>query len=276
MYKDLLIVIVAYRKDFTKSVLLNDINLNDDSIDVLIYDNSPEVQDISRWGFVTYVHDPKNSGVSKAYNLAFDTARELNKKVVLILDQDTNFKLNYLKDYLSCYTRFGDSFIYAPKICDTQKLKIYSPAKLQKFVGKAIPYESFSADDIFDLTGNSVINSGLMIPVSIFEKINGFNENIKLDFSDIYFIEKYKEINPSVILVPIEMEHSLSGDEQPDKNKELHRFKYYCNGAKELARSLHVSTTYTCLRRMLRLMVKYYTIQPLVTYVKYYLGEAKV
>lgn len=274
---EMLVGIVVYKKRLETIKILDEISKSVECIDVAVFDNSPlsqEQQVIST--NIIYFHDSNNVGVSAAYNHIFDYARSSNKKVVLLLDQDTEFSVKYLKVYLNNYQRYGDDYLYVPSACDHARTKIYSPARMMSFVGHVQKYVKQNSECIFSLNGFSVINSGLMIPIAMYDQINGFNEKIKLDFSDVYFIEKYKAINQSIVLVPIEMEHALSGDEQPDKDKELHRFKYYCNGAKELAISLHVSTDYTCLRRMIRLMTKYFTIQPVITYVKYYLGEEKV
>jgi hypothetical protein len=112
-----------------------------------------------------------------------------------------------------------------------------------------------------------------MVPVSIYKEIKGFDENIKLDFSDIYFIEKYKEKNENIILVDVELIHSLSGDEGKDFDKEIHRYKYYCNGAKLFSTSTGKSTLWSCTRRMLRLILKYKTFKPLYTFYHYYIGS---
>ena len=49
-----------------------------------------------------------------------------------------------------------------------------------------------------------------MIPLEMFKKIGGF--------SDIYFIEKYKELNSKIVLVDVSLIHSISGDEGKDLN----------------------------------------------------------
>ncbi|WP_320657421.1 hypothetical protein, partial [Aeromonas jandaei] len=74
-------------------------------------------------------------------------------------------------------------------------------------------------------------------------------------------------------LLPINIIHSLSGDEGYDKERELHRFKFYCVGARELATSLQRNTLYTVIRRMVRLMVKYRTLNPIATLAKYYFSD---
>lgn len=273
MYQDLLITIVVYKKEISLLAILKEIASSKYNISVFIYDNSPHPQETCQWKFVTYIHDKNNSGVSAAYNAAFLHAKNINKRFIILLDQDSNFKFTYIREYFNCLDIYSEEYIYAPVICDANRKRIYSPADLKWFVGKAKKYNKIETHGLFDLKGHSVINSGLMIPISLLDKHLQYKENIKLDFSDIFFIEKYKEKNRYVVLVPIEIEHSLSGDEGYDEVRELHRFNFYCVGARELARDLKVNTNYTVFRRMIRLIIKYQTLKPLKSIMKYYFGD---
>ncbi|WP_429168947.1 glycosyltransferase [Aeromonas rivipollensis] len=275
MYDDVLIVIVTYKKNFKEIRFFSDINSSKHQFNVLVYDNSPTPQlfNEDEFPYLKYIHDAHNSGVSAAYNNAFKYAEQTNKKIILLLDQDTNFKTDFLSTYINSYKEYGDGYIYAPIVCNEAKSKIYSPSGLKWFVGKVLPYSDSFHYKKFCLSHHSTINSGLMIPLPLFKLVGGYNDKIKLDFSDVYFIEKYKEINGSIILLPINIVHSLSGDEGYDKTRELHRFKYYCLGARELAKSLDKNTYYTVFRRAVRLIVKYRTLNPIATLAKYYFSD---
>lgn len=276
MYQDLLIAIVVYKKGLALLPLLGEIASSQYDVNVFIYDNSPNPQEARQWDFVSYVHDPENAGVSSAYNSAFAYAKKMNKRVVILLDQDSKFKFDYIKEYFDCFNIYSERFLYAPIICDSTRTKIYSPATLNRFVGKVRKYTKIEVHKLLDLTENSVINSGLMIPISLLDNNFHYNKNIKLDFSDVFFIEKYKEKNKNIVLVPVEIEHSLSGDEGYDETRELHRFKFYCVGARELARDLQVNTNYTVFRRMTRLIIKYRTFNPIKTVINYYYGDNSI
>ena len=275
----ILVIIVIYNKSIHDLNLIQNINENNDKdLDIFIYDNSPNPQNIPTIDGINiyYEHDKKNSGVSRAYNQGAVKAQELGKDIILLLDQDTNFRFQYLKKYLLLYNQYGNEYIYAPIISDQSNTKIYSPSYMQNFVGKALPINEFEYMEKYNLTDKSAINSGLMLPLTAFKKIGGFNEKIKLDFSDIYFIEKYKTINIDIILLDIYIEHSISGDEGKNYGTEMHRYKYYCNGAKELSSSLSTSTVWTVTRRMLRLVQKYSSLKPISIYINYYLGNKKI
>ena len=193
-----MLIVVLYNKKISELPVITHCRfMKEKSIDIFVYDNSAELQNVPEIEGVTfyYVHDKSNTGVSKAYNVGIQKAKELQKDLMLILDQDTNFSLEYIEKYLQKYNIYGNNFLYAPVVCNGDMTKIYSPATLINFVGKAQPFEDFKIIEQYDLTDKSVINSGLMIPLELFEKIGGYNEKLKLDFSDIYFIEKYKEFD---------------------------------------------------------------------------------
>ncbi|MGE6202039.1 glycosyltransferase [Aeromonas media] len=269
----ILIVLVVYRKKIADIRFLKTFDFSCSNIHVYIHDNSPDSQYISAQNNITYYHDCHNSGVSHAYNRGFEIALKKGMDCILLLDQDTTFEFKCLIEYYSAYYEFGNKFIYAPCVCNVENDKQYSPAYMNRFVGHVLPFNKVYSAQLYQLNSRSVINSGLMIPTSIFEKIGGYNQDIKLDFSDVYFIEKYKENNNNLVLLPVELIHSLSGDEGYDKARELHRFKYYCIGARELTTSLEKNTLYTVIRRMVRLVVKYRTLNPLATVAKYYLSD---
>ena len=197
----LLISIVIYNKKISDLTILK--KIPNKNIDIFIYDNSKLPQEIPTFENVNiyYEHDANNSGVSRAYNQAYKKAKELNKTLLLVLDQDSSFELSFIELYMKMYKEYKNDYIYAPIVCDEKKTKIYSPAFLNNFVGKVQSFEKFVYEERYSLVDGSVINSGLMIPLEMFEKIGGYNEKLRLDFSDIYFIEKYKELNSKIVLL---------------------------------------------------------------------------
>lgn len=277
MLDNLLVIIVIYNKPLSEVRALKSAQLLENGPEFLIYDNSLKPQESNIEDLkVTYCHNPNNPGVSTAYNFGFKYAINVGKSIVLILDQDTDFNFDILSRYFDKYKEYGDDYIYAPVICDEQKTKIYSPSMLNNFIGKTMPYNKLESVSKVSLQNKSLINSGLLIPVSLFARIGGYNENIRLDFSDIYFIEKYKDINEYIILVNSEFSHQLSGDEGFNYNMEISRFRFYCNGARELSRSINKSTLLSVTRRMLRLSFKYVSLSPMIVFVKYYLLGRKI
>jgi len=267
---DILIILVCYNVELKNLDLIKNLQ----GQDILVYDNSINKQVVNKK--IYYYHNPNNPGVSKAYNYGIRLARKLKKKYVLLLDHDTKFSTDNLSEYLKMSEKYGEDYIYAPIISGNGK--IYSPFLETGIRNLTQNPDTFQYEEEYKLDNKSLINSGLMIPLKIIEMIGGFNEKIKLDFSDIYFISKYKEFRNEIILVNVEMNHGLSGDEGLDKNKELNRFKYYCNGAREYKESsgLIFKLNLFVLFRMIRLMMKYRSVTPIGIVTKYYLGEMTI
>ncbi|KIM06025.1 MAG: hypothetical protein KN64_00490 [Sulfurovum sp. AS07-7] len=272
----MLVAIVIYNKKILElSILKRSFESN---TDIFIYDNSKLPQEVPTIENVNiyYEHDENNSGVSRAYNQAYQKAKELNKELLLVLDQDSSFKLSFIEQYTKMYSVYKNDYIYAPIVCDEKKTKIYSPSFMRNFVGKIQSFENFVYEETYSLVGKSVINSGLMIPLEMFDKIGGYNEKLKLDFSDIYFIEKYKELNHKIVLVEVYLKHSISGDEGLDFDREYNRFKYYCSACKEIERALDASAFWSSTRRLLRLVLKYKRLSFIKIYFEYYLKGKEI
>ena len=272
----MLISIVIYNKKISDLTILK--KIPNKNTDIFIYDNSKLPQEIPNFENVNiyYEHDQNNSGVSRAYNQAYKKAKELDKTLLLVLDQDSSFELSFIELYMKMYKEYKNDYIYAPIVCDENKTKIYSPAFLNNFVGKTQSFEKFVYEEIYSLKGKSVINSGLMIPLGMFEKIGGYNEKLKLDFSDIYFIEKYKKLNPKIVLVDVCLKHSISGDEGKDFAREYSRFRYYCSACKEIERALRTVAFWPPLRRLIRLVLKYKRLSFIKIYFEYYLKGKEI
>jgi GT2 family glycosyltransferase len=270
---EILLIVVVYNKKISDLFFIQEnILIYNEFIDVLVYDNSidsqqiPELEGIN----INYIHNKDNVGVSKAYNIGIEKSKALNKKYILLLDQDTSFQLSDLSDYHNLMDKYGEGFIYAPIVY--KENKIYSPNFVNNFVGKVQNINSFFYSEIYSIDEKSLINSGLMIPLKVIDSIGGFNDDIKLDFSDFYFIEKYKKFNNKIILLNLMIEHSLSGDEGNNYLKEIHRFMYYCNGAKSLNKFL----LWPAFRRMIRLIIKYKSIVPISIFTMYFIGNKKI
>lgn len=277
MFDKVLVSIVIHNKSI-KELFLLDSFVEAKRFDIFIYDNSKFPQEVPTFENINiyYEHDKSNSGVSRAYNQAYKKAKQLNKELLLVLDQDSSFEFGFIEQYLKMYGAYKNDYIYAPIVCDDKKTKIYSPAFMSNFVGKTQSYENFIYEKTYSLVGKSAINSGLMIPTELFEKIGGYNEKLKLDFSDIYFIEKYKELNPKIALVNVYLKHSISGDEGKDFAREYNRFKYYCSASKEIGDSLNIIVLWSPLRRLIRLTLKYKSIKFIKIFYDYYVKGKEI
>lgn len=231
-----LAILVLYKIKLQESItylsLKESLKINNLKLDLLVYDNSPTKQNIVNDIIpeninIEYIHDETNPGVSKAYNVGEKFAKNNGKKWLLLLDQDSNLPINYFERMIASLEKYPNQHIFAPILIN--KNRIYSPCSYRFKRGKSLPYLRFG---INSLIKNNLLNSGLFVSVEIFDKVGGFNENIRLYFSDFNFIDRVKVYIKEYVIVDCLIHHNLSSDDESDYNKFIIRFSLYCQGAK--------------------------------------------
>lgn len=232
--EDVLGIIVLYNSTIEDSDTIKSLNLslekNDRNLDMFVYDNSRypkhlESKFIYKRMNIYYINDISNSGVSKAYNSGASYANDLDKKWILLLDQDTKFPENSLNEYLSV-KNINDSEIKIIVPTLFFENSIYSPSGYYFY--KTIKHKCKTGVNF--LSGKTLLNSGLFVNLNFFNLVGGYNENIPLDFSDVSFIERVKKYTNKFYLLTIKCSHNLSSDEL-DVQIIKERFKYYVQGA---------------------------------------------
>ncbi len=189
-----------------------------------VYDNSPIAQTIpiSNVWTIEYIHDTCNPGVSCAYNRAASRAKQLNLKWLLLADQDTTFVENIYKCYSESINKYPHCHLFAPKLIDEKGL--ISPFKRGITSGKRLKNITSGRKNLEEI---QVINSGLLIDVETFEAVGGYNEKLKLDFSDFYFFKRLKQYTSEIIIIDAECNHKHSSSESVNLLKAVNRFKIY-------------------------------------------------
>lgn len=207
------------------------------NMDLIVYDNSPVSLNLkSEYIYgklkINYIWDPSNGGVSKAYNKAFEYAKERNKNWILILDQDTLLPENAILIYSETINHNNIKHeIIAPVLYSDYGFM--SPSKY--FLFKASVSDKYTLG-VNSFNNKTLLNSGLLISVKLFELTGGYNVNIPLDFSDTEFISRVKKIRKTFFLINVMCIHAISTYDN-DKMKVLSRFKFYCKGMREYAQT---------------------------------------
>jgi len=207
-------------------------------LDLIVYDNS-EFSELQSGSFFTfgqfnihYYHDRLNSGLGKAYNVAAKIASEKHKNWILLLDQDTDFPITSISKYLVALKSSLQHKLFAP-ILKLSNNSILSPCKYyfkRGFVLKSVAAGRNS------FKNRTLVNSGMLINLKSFEICGGYNEGIKLDFSDVDFIERFKQVYPEFYLIDLTclQDFDNSRTKIADLNK---RFLNFCNGANNCLKS---------------------------------------
>ncbi|WDF59112.1 glycosyltransferase [Flavobacterium sp. KACC 22758] len=238
MADNILAIVVIYNKELLKSETL--ISLGDDceheriTLDLFIYDNSnlkQKTDQLKGFNIVEHFYNGKNLGVSTAYNKGVEFARSRNKKWVLLLDQDTFFQKGSLKEYLNNIVCDADINLFSPII----KLKnglIFSPFK--KVFKRGIRLRKVEPIRYL-LSDFSPVNSGMLVKISSFVEAGGYNDKVKLDFSDIEFIKRFSKINKEFKVINTLCIQDFSNDEVNIENLNV-RFAFFCDGVKNCHR----------------------------------------
>jgi GT2 family glycosyltransferase len=219
---ELLVVLVLYEKGLPESVAYKSLSAMGD-FTFLIYDNSPQPHDVPPKANITYLHNPMNVGVSKAYNTGAELAVKKNKKWLLLADQDTCFEKDWSTALQSAVTSNPEMQIFTSKIFDQKGL--LSPFILRWGRGIRLPnllHEKFSFDKYH------IINSGMVITVTLFKKAGGYSEIFPLDYSDIHFISKLKKLNCQCAVLSVMCHQQFNDLEATSAVKRKDRFIIFC------------------------------------------------
>ncbi len=212
-------VLVLYKVKLEESESFKDITFSlcqirpKNPISILIYDNSPDFQNITNenvglWD-IQYIHDPENSGLGKAYNIAAEVANKKEKKWLVLLDQDTHFPGDILEKYIKAINNNSNINMFAP-ILKAQDNKITSPYTNAFLRKKNV---SVINSGIHSLQETGPINSGLCIKVDAYLKSGGYNEKIKLDGTDFQFVNRFRKIYHFYYIVDVIGSQNLSNFE---------------------------------------------------------------
>ncbi|MDB5249672.1 MAG: glycosyltransferase [Segetibacter sp.] len=232
--KDILAVVVIYKIKIADCATLISLNASASSIneklDVIVYDNSPgftQTTSISYDNLNCYfIEDESNPGVSKAYNYAGVEGFKRGKKFLLLLDQDTYFPSNAISAYMEAVNAHCTQKLFCP-ILQTSK-GIYSPLKY--YFRRGTNWNDVKPGT-YSLKNVSVLNSGILVDAGAFKSTGGYNERIKLYFSDFDFINRFRRKYKYVVIVDLYCRHSLSDLDVQDYDSAIKRFNYYVQGS---------------------------------------------
>lgn len=232
MLDKLLVVIVLYKTKLEDSSTYRTLKASlahyCQKTDLYIYDNSPIKNSVATCAEfnITYFWDKGNSGISKAYNAAAAHGMNSNKEWLLLFDQDSNLPVDYVEVMLRSVMKYDDHSLFVPVL--KQEELILSPCKFRFMKGNAFKTIEEGPMSFLNI---SVFNSGILVRLALFSVAGGYNEEIRLDFSDHYFISQVKKFQNEFIVLPVVIQHELSTHTN-DEAKITARFRQYCVGVR--------------------------------------------
>jgi GT2 family glycosyltransferase len=269
-YADLAIIMVLYNQKISesktyKTLLRSFQNIAlTEHIDLFIYDNSPVpmpenmASELDVFN-ITYTSDVDNPGITKAYNEGFKWAKSQGLNWILLLDQDTEMSNNAIEHYVKAINKENKISVFAPILLLSNN-KIFSPFK--QIFRKGF-HPSVVNPGINKLSKLTPVNSGLLLKTELFELAEGYDENIKLDFADISFIDRVKKHVRYMYVINTVFLQDFSNDTL-DVEPKINRFKIYCADSKIIKRINIfdlISFPMLALVRGLSLSVKYKNYQ---------------
>ncbi len=213
---------------------IREMDSGDGDLNLFVYDNSCQLQTIKAYEglHISYLHDSKNSGVSKAYNEGTAHARKHQKKWVLLLDQDTSLPATLVKNYWEATEQNSEPKLFVP-ILKLDNGKIFSPCAYRFKRGF---YLDSIEKGIHSLQKLAPVNSGMLIDIDAFFEVGGYNNEVKLDFSDFQFIERFRKRYSEFYVMDVACEQDFS-DGEVSLAGQAHRFGYYCEGARNIEKN---------------------------------------
>ena len=258
-------IVVLYNVDYHKTNVYKTLLCHESVTNILLYENSSKPMNKQYASDrVVYRHDPNNGGVSAAYNYGASVARQMaGIEALLLLDEDTSFEPDYLKTLDQLLERHHDIGLFVPQIL-YQGDKPFSPIRrrLCKERGALLPEGRYSLHHYLP------VNSGACVRLSLFERIGGYNDRIRLDFADFDFFARLGELSDVFYRVNSTASQSFSNDET-DNDRLYKRYLFYLEGAKEAHRNklIRRMVNMEVLRHTLALTMRTHSLRFLIKYV---------
>lgn len=237
MVKNLLVIIVLYKMKLEESrsfISLNKaLSENVTPIPLVVYDNGPVITNKpGKYNLEKciehYKSDPANGGISKAYNYGAGYAQKLgNIDWLFFLDQDTELPGDIFHTFAQSISSQPAISLFAP-ILILKDQSIFSPCR---YVFKRGFQLKKIHPGLHSLKHLSPVNSGMMVSLNAFLKVGGYNEAVRMDFSDFQFIERFKQIYPDFYVIDSILIQDFSNHETNIKNLQI-RFVLFCEGAR--------------------------------------------
>lgn len=249
----ILFVIVLYKCALKDSLSYRSLLSQYDALPIFVYDNSPNAQNINLPN-VFYYHDPQNSGLGVAYNMAAKYAKEYGFKWLLLLDQDTIFPEGALNSYAKAIKEHCDVEMIVPKH-QISTGRFISPTR---YIMKTSWPVTKVRSGYVSFKDAAPINSGTMLSVESFYKVGGYDPEVILDFSDIRFMEKYSKVYDFFYVMNVICTQDFSIEEK-DVKKLLQRFLIFMKCAKVCKRERgfdSISYFFVVFKRMVRLLLQ--------------------
>lgn len=263
MYMKILCTIVLYNQSLYNSLIyttgVSDF-LKNSNVGLFIYDNSLIPQH-NKKEFknqrIVYISDTSNSGVSFAYNCAYEYAHLYNYDWLLLFDQDTTINnSSYFQVCMKAINANPDIALFVPTIRNLDNGDVISPVKLR--FRMPIRSKKYLQKGTNLLKNIGIINSGILVNVEAFGKVGGYKNEVFLDYSDYQFIERFSSCYSTFYLLDAILLQNFSNSEQ-NVNKLLTRYILFCKSISKFEKKSvldHLNMAFIAAKRAASLFIR--------------------
>lgn len=271
-----LAVIVLYNERLQSTLTYRSLLAQMKNIPIFIWDNSLIAQhQMSEFKNrnIIYTHCPDNKGISYAYNRAAEYAYDNNYRWIMLLDQDTTFSADYFSKLIQCLETNKEIQCFFP-VHKLQNGLYLSPVRSYFKMSRLSRNKSGGK---LKFKNYAIINSGLLIDVSLFKMVGGYNEKVFLDYSDFQFIERLSKYSTEGFCVDSICIQNFSNT-ITDFDKLIGRFKLFCLSVRGCSKnSLFDYLVYftIVLKRGISLTIRTRSFKPMQKFFLYYILNFK-
>ncbi|KFX06796.1 hypothetical protein KP22_01520 [Pectobacterium betavasculorum] len=181
--------------------------------ELIVYDNSIDEsvitenkKNILKIDNAIYYSEGVNNGIGKALNYAVIKSKEGGYDLLFTFDQDTEVPSSYVKSLISSYLSEKNIGAIGPIYKDINvNRECRFPVSLGPFVVRKTLSGESKIQDVL-----SIITSGTLYPVKIFDKIGFFDEDFFIDYIDNEFCLRLQKNGYRVCVEPkICINHAL-------------------------------------------------------------------
>lgn len=115
-----------------------------------------------------HIHDGQNSGIARRLNQVCKMAKEDGYDYIVTMDQDSSFDDSVIRNYFRCFAN-------------------YSGKENVSMFGVQYENEDWASNVCTPISWTTLITSGSIVNLSLFEKSGGFDENLFIDTVDFEY-----------------------------------------------------------------------------------------
>ncbi|MEC5317850.1 glycosyltransferase family 2 protein [Brenneria populi subsp. brevivirga] len=183
---------------------VNNLIVYDNSVDEMVINNNRNI--ISTIKNVSYYSEGKNNGIGSALNYAVIEARKNDFDFLITFDQDTLIGNDYVEKMIHSFNSENNIGVIGPVYKDINASReCRFPVKKGPLVLRKTLSDENNIQNVM-----SIITSGSLYPVPIFNKVGVFEENYFIDYIDNEFCLRLLQSGYRVCVEPkVVINHAL-------------------------------------------------------------------